>query len=724
MIRKIYPVVLLLAACCVLQARPLNIIIVTSTDSSEDGYAEFLQDIYMDNANVEIDDDRYKESSLTEGEKQQLAAADLIIVSSKNSGADYNDDSAFWASLETPILSHNISICRSNDHDNWDWFGSGQTTVSISQFYPIDPNDPIFNGIDLTAGSITIFDANEVIPVPDEPYSGYGTLLATDNSGLPVIVSFDGSEPNYYDGSLYNPNNTPRVYFALPDEPATFFANATPAAKQLLCNAITSLLPECWLTGDVDCDRDVDLKDFAGLSADWLNQVPPQTEPPLTDVITDGQVNIDDFKTQAMFWLTGYDVTPPTPNPSEWTDTPAIQDGGFIQMKAKSADDDLHGIQYFFECLENTLYSSGWQYEREYLPVNLPIGTDLTFRTQARDTSSRLNETIPTPTQSIRTDGLFYYAADTSAAVALDSERFIMSDDEHNFLQVYNWDMPESDPNRATDISGNLTLDPAHPEADIEGATWYNGRIFWITSHGRSRDGDYWSSRYRFFATTIAPDGSATVDGVYANLIDHLIQYDHVWNIGLEAAIGTVGDHIDPATIADLAPKVNGLNIEGLCTTADGSKMYIGFRNPRPEIDGKIMALVIPLANPEAVVLTGADPNLESPLFIDLDDLGIRSMEYSPSIGEYLLIAGSHRGGDNEPIQYLYNYDFIAVDRDKLATFSDDITPEAIFQFPDANDINLLSDDGTRIIDTPSGPVINKELPREERTYRTRTIKP
>ncbi len=152
--------------------------------------------------------------------------------------------------------------------------------------------------------------------------------------------------------------------------------------------------------------------------------------------------------------------------------------------------------------------------------------------------------------------------------------------------------------------------------------------------------------------------------------------------------------------------------------------MYIGFRNPRPEIDGKIMALVIPLANPEAVVLTGADPNLESPLFIDLDDLGIRSMEYSPSIGEYLLIAGSHRGGDNEPIQYLYNYDFIAVDRDKLATFSDDITPEAIFQFPDANDINLLSDDGTRIIDTPSGPVINKELPREERTYRTRTIKP
>ncbi|MHC5142975.1 MAG: hypothetical protein ACYSOY_05195, partial [Planctomycetota bacterium] len=59
----------------------------------------------------------------------------------------------------------------------------------------------------------------------------------------------------------------------------------------------------------------------------------------------------------------------------------------------------------------------------------------------------------------------------------------------------------------------------------------------------------------------------------------------------------------------------------------------------------------------------------------------------------------------------------------KLAMFSD-ITPEAMFQFPDANEINLLSDDGTRIIDTPSGPVINKDLPHGQRSFRTRTIKP
>ena len=47
-----------------------------------------------------------------------------------------------------------------------------------------------------------------------------------------------------------------------------------------------------------------------------------------------------------------------------------------------------------------------------------------------------------------------------------------------------------------------------------------------------------------------------------------------------------------------------------------------------------------------------------------------------------------------------------------------------MFQFSGSGDIHLLSDDGTRLIDTPAGPVINKELPRSQRTYRTRTLMP
>lgn len=716
--RKISPLILLLITCCILHGRPLDVIIVTSRDSSENGYGEFLREIYMDNAEVEIDDNRYKEDSLTETEKQQLQQADLIIISSDNSGGDYNDHSAFWNSLSVPILCHSISVCRSNSHKNWDWFSSGKKTNSISDFYVSDPTDDLFDGIDVSSGSITIFDSATDFSVPNESYTGNGKLLAVDASGMPLIVRFDGNDPKYYDTSLYGSSRAPRIYFALGQEPADFFLNATTPAKQLLRNAITQLLDECWLGGDINCDRVVDVKDLIELSGQWLLEgalLP-------ADIAEDGKVNVVDFGLLAGFWLKGSDDTAPLCDPAEWTDVPAVGDFGIVEMKAKSTDDDLHGVQYYYECIENSAYSSGWQYKRKYTPADLPLGTSFSFRTKSRDTSSMLNETQPSSAESVRTDGLFYCSSDASAAVAVDEKRFIMADDEINVLQVFDWDKPGSEPNVETDISAELTLDTQHPEADFEGATWFNGRVFWITSHGRSRYGDYWKSRYNFFATTIAPNGTVTVDGVCNDLVDALIGYDRTWselNLGLEAAIGTTGDHIDTNPIPALAPKDSGLNIEGLCTTADGKKMFIAFRNPRP--GG--MALVIPLANPEEVVLSGATPMLEAPILIDLNGLGVRSIEYSESFGEYLIVAGSHKGGSDEPVQYLYNYDFEIQDRDKLATFSD-ITPEALFQFPQANEINLLSDDGTRMIESPTGAVVNKSLPRSKRTYRTRTVKP
>ena len=52
------------------------------------------------------------------------------------------------------------------------------------------------------------------------------------------------------------------------------------------------------------------------------------------------------------------------------------------------------------------------------------------------------------------------------------------------------------------------------------------------------------------------------------------------------------------------------------------------------------------------------------------------------------------------------------------------ITPEAMFQFPDSGDVRLLSDDGILMVDTPEGPVVNKLLPRELRTFRAHQITP
>ena len=232
--------------------------------------------------------------------------------------------------------------------------------------------------------------------------------------------------------------------------------------------------------------------------------------------------------------------------------------------------------------------------------------------------------------------------------------------------------------------------------------------------------------RCQFFATTITIDGNdinVTVDGNYTNLIDDLIAYDSVYNLGLADAIGIVDGHIDTNDIPDLAPKEKGLNIEGLCTTADGSSMLIGFRNPRPKPDDSKLGLIIQLNNPEEVVLTGAAADFAPPLLLDLDGFGIRSIEYSHTLGRYLIVAGSHKSGLEKPLQILYEYDVTTGLLTELADFPI-ITPEAMFQFPDSNDIQLLSDDGILMIDTPEGPIQNKLLPREQRTFRAHQITP
>jgi hypothetical protein len=303
---------------------------------------------------------------------------------------------------------------------------------------------------------------------------------------------------------------------------------------------------------------------------------------------------------------------------------------------------------------------------------------------------------------------------------------FIVGGDEKNWLRVYDINNPGSAAIADAKIGDYLNVDPNHPEIDIEGATWFNGRIFWITSHGRNRFGQSWYSRYQFFATTVtleAGELNVTVDGNYTNLIDDLIAYDSIYNLGLADAIGVADGHIDPNEIPDLAPKDEGLNIEGLCAAHDGNSVLIGFRNPRPKSEGKKMGLIIRLNNPEAVVLRGEVPDFSPPLGLDLDGYGIRSMEYSPTLGQYLIMAGSQKAGSEKPVQTLYKYHMPTGQLTWLADFPF-ITPEAMFQFPGSNEIHLLSDDGALLVDTPDGPIENKYLPKEQRTFRAHQITP
>ncbi|MHC5060617.1 MAG: hypothetical protein ACYTFK_05990 [Planctomycetota bacterium] len=708
------------------RGRPFNIIIVTSNETSEDGYREFLQDIYRGNVEVHIQEDRYKEH-LSAGKKVELEAADLIIISRDNSGTDYNADADFWGPVNVPMLNHCINVVRSDAHKFWDWLpGDKSDTNPCTDFIVADANDAIFAGVDTSAGFVRILSTGKDVDHSDQDSAGSGQVVAT-SGGKVVIARWQGDESLYHDNSDYGPGGAGRVYFATPDKTYNFFNFGSEDAKIMLRNAIVSLLPVPRPEGDVDNDWDVDNEDLAVVSNWWQEPNCVSVDNCAgADVDGSGEVGLGDISIMAENWLAGVDVTAPEPNVMTWETEPMTISTESVYMAAAEASDAENGVEYYFDCVSGAGPDSGWQYSRVFDPNGLVLGGRYVYRAIARDTSSRLNESGWSSSAAVNTFGMYREAADASAAVAIDPNLFIMADDENNQLRIYNRYIAGSGPVADSNVSDFLNIDWAHPEGDIEGATWLGGRIFWITSHGRNRYGGYWSSRYNFFATSISRDDgqiTVTVDGNYTGLIDDLIGYDSVYNLGLADAIGVADGHIDENEIAELAPKVRGLNIEGLCATADANSLLIGFRNPHPSVGEPNQALIIPLYNPEAVVLNGTSAELGPPILLDLGGLGIRSMEYSAALGEYLIVAGSHKAGTEAPLQVLYRYNMTTEVLTKLDDF-EIITPEGLFQFPDSSDIYLVSDDGLLLVETPEGYVTNKLLPIEQRTFRTQVVTP
>jgi hypothetical protein len=278
----------------------------------------------------------------------------------------------------------------------------------------------------------------------------------------------------------------------------------------------------------------------------------------------------------------------------------------------------------------------------------------------------------------------FKGACDASAAVALDSDTILVADDEDNYLRIYSYDDPGL-PISSFSLDDFLgVVDSSHPESDIEACTRVGNIIYWITSHGRSKKGKWRSSRYRLFATEILK-----INGNYKlrplgrpclNLIDALLKLD---DLKLQKNIGVAGEDSG----RKLAPKEYGLNIEGMTISADGKDLYIGMRNPVP---GN-RAILIPLKNIDDVILRKADPKLGAPIYLNLANRGIRSIEYSSAHQMYFIIAGSISGEDNSSI-YSWSGD-IKTNPKTIMPFSK-LNPEAIAPIKDSKQLYVLSDDG------------------------------
>jgi hypothetical protein len=275
----------------------------------------------------------------------------------------------------------------------------------------------------------------------------------------------------------------------------------------------------------------------------------------------------------------------------------------------------------------------------------------------------------------------FHGACDASGAVVQGQWMFTVADDEDNVIRVYDG-KTGGGPVRTFDLSAALELPAGKkraPETDIEAATEIPPLSFWLTSHGRKSSGKPDPNRFRFFATRTLPDGTARLEGKpYTRLLDDLLAAPQLEGFGLASA-------------ATRAPKEEGgLNIEGMTAMEDGKSILIGFRNPIPQ--GK--ALTVVLLNPTELP-QGKKARLGPARLMDLGGLGIRAISWWR--GQYLFIGGpiSGHGGSR-----LFTWDGGSGEPKAVegADFTD-LNPEAFVTFEDKEEILVLSDDGSSLID-------------------------
>jgi hypothetical protein len=286
---------------------------------------------------------------------------------------------------------------------------------------------------------------------------------------------------------------------------------------------------------------------------------------------------------------------------------------------------------------------------------------------------------------------------DASAAVALDDKRFVVADDEGNALRVFERGNPK--PVRIYDLARFLIDRKKGNEFDLEGAAKVGDVIYWITSHGRNRDGEFSPNRHRFFAMRILGEGNflEPMGKPYSGLLDDILKDRRFERFGLLPA-------------SKLSPKGRGgLNIEGLCPRADGS-LLIGFRNPVP--NGK--SLLLPLLNPQELI-DGKPPRFGEMIELDLRGRGIRDITQH---GDQFTILGGQTHSERNFELFIWDG---KSEPEKIRGIKfGKLNPEAFFRFPNdpAGVFQVLSDDGGERFNGKNC----KDLPQSQRHFRAGEI--
>lgn len=292
------------------------------------------------------------------------------------------------------------------------------------------------------------------------------------------------------------------------------------------------------------------------------------------------------------------------------------------------------------------------------------------------------------------TPGNYKGTCDGSLAVGLDGTYFLDGNDENQTLRIYKRGA-NATPAQSKEISSFLGLSSGD-EADLEDAALVGTRLYGITSHGRNKDGKLERERYRFFGLNLsgtAPSLTITSAGYSSTLLDSMLSASN-WvtpNAGVISPLNS-SSQLSKATVASLAPKEDGTNIEGLAwlpTAQRPNQLVIGFRNPASGSD----AILVSLLNADAV-LSGSAPSFGEATLLDLEGLGVRALTWSPVHQAMLIVAGqADEGGAFRLFKWTGVAQDLPVPVQDIAAPADS-APEAIVLYPNTHDIQVLFDQG------------------------------
>ena len=232
--------------------------------------------------------------------------------------------------------------------------------------------------------------------------------------------------------------------------------------------------------------------------------------------------------------------------------------------------------------------------------------------------------------------GKFYNIFEPSGATTVDNNKVLIVEDESSArpLKLVTFD----EKNNVVEV-GDLHIPKKLKKAfkkkieDLEAITSDAHTIYATTSHSLNRSNKEKKGRNKLLMMHYE-DESITNLFIYKHLKADLIKYR-------------------PKIFGNNLLGYNPINIEGLAANLDNHQLYLGFRAPLFHAE----AIILPIKNPQQLFgKKRQKPLFDKPIFINLNGLGIRGMQYDAIRKGLWIIAGDSGNRTSKFQLYFYNF--------------------------------------------------------------------